>query len=232
MAEAGRCERVLEIGPGKGILTQFVAAHWPDFMAIDADQDMVTWLEAHHPEWTKHILLGDFLQMPMDPLFQGKEFGLIGNFPYNISSQILFRMLEHRERIPIMVGMFQREVARRIISGPGSKEYGILSVLTQLWYEGTYLFSVSPGCFDPPPKVQSGVIRLMRKETVQLLCREKDFVSVVKTSFGQRRKMLRNSLKEMVKDPEMLALPIFTMRPEQLGLDDFVELTLMLFPVE
>lgn len=223
--------RVLEVGPGKGILTREVAERWPVWKAVDADPDMIAFLAAAHPDWQERLLLEDFLRLDLARVFDGQEFGLIGNFPYNISSQILFRMLEFREHIPVMVGMFQREVARRIVSGPGTKDYGILSVLTQAWYDGEYLFSVSRESFAPPPQVESGVIRLRRREGVALGCREADFVRVVRTAFGQRRKMLRNSLREWI-DPAEMDDPRFTRRPEQLSLEEFLQLTRDLFPVE
>jgi 16S rRNA (adenine1518-N6/adenine1519-N6)-dimethyltransferase len=232
LASTGLAPRVLEVGPGKGILTWEVAERWAEWRAVDADQDMIDHLSGTHPEWSDRLILGDFLQLDLSSVFEGRPFGLIGNFPYNISSQILFRMLEYREHIPVMVGMFQREVARRIVSGPGTKDYGILSVLTQAWYEGDYLFSVSRESFAPPPKVESGVIRLRRKEGVDLGCREADLVRVVKASFGQRRKMLRNSLRELCPDPALLETPLFTRRPEQLGLEEFLGLTRLLYPVD
>lgn len=224
--------RVLEVGPGKGILTTFVADRFPLFKAVEADRDMVAHLCEHHPEWTEKIIEEDFMKLDLTQVFDGRTFQLIGNFPYNISSQIIFRMIENREIIPEMVGMFQREVARRIVSGPGNKDYGILSVLTQAWYQGTYLFTVDRGAFQPPPKVQSGVIRLQRKENIRLGCDEVRFVQVVKTAFGQRRKMMRNTLRSLCEDPTMLDDDLFTLRPEQLGVDAFVSLTNRLFPVD
>lgn len=224
--------RVLEVGPGKGILTTFVAANFSDFRAVEADRDMVAWLINHYPAWTDRILEEDFMKLDLPGLFGGQSFQLIGNFPYNISSQIIFRMIENRVYIPEMVGMFQYEVARRIVSGPGNKEYGILSVLTQAWYEGTYLFTVDRDAFKPPPKVQSGVIRLQRKEHHQLGCDEIRFVQVVKTAFGQRRKMMRNTLRGLCEDPGQLEAERFTRRPEQVSVEEFIELTNHLFPVD
>ncbi|MCF8237973.1 MAG: 16S rRNA (adenine(1518)-N(6)/adenine(1519)-N(6))-dimethyltransferase RsmA [Saprospiraceae bacterium] len=224
--------RVLEVGPGKGILTKFVADRFPSFKAVEADRDMVAYLVEHHPEWTEQILEEDFMKLDLTRVFDGQSFQLIGNFPYNISSQIIFRMIENREIIPEMVGMFQREVARRIVSGPGNKDYGILSVLAQAWYDGTYLFTVDRGAFQPPPKVQSGVIRLRRKENATLGCDEIRFIQVVKTAFGQRRKMMRNTLRPLCENPDLLEEELFTLRPEQLGVDAFVSLTNRLFPVD
>lgn len=224
--------RVLEVGPGKGILTTFVAECFPDFRAVEADRDMVAYLLEHHPDWQEKIVEADFMKLDLQTLFGGQTFQLIGNFPYNISSQIIFRMIENKELIPEMVGMFQYEVARRIVSGPGSKEYGIISVLTQAWYEGTYLFDVDRESFSPPPKVQSGVIRLRRKKHVKLECDEVRFIQVVKTAFGQRRKMMRNTLRSLCEDPGLLEDERFTRRPEQLDVQAFIDLTNQLFPVD
>lgn len=222
--------RVLEVGPGKGILTQFVAERWPDFRAVDADADMIAFLSRERPAWREHLILADFLRLDLEELYGGQPFGIIGNFPYNISSQILFRMLEHRSLVPELVGMFQREVARRVVSGPGTKDYGILSVLVQTWYEGRYLFTVSRESFDPPPQVQSGVIRLVRRPEVHLGCREADLIRLVKAAFNQRRKMLRNTLRDLAPDPAMLEEPLFTRRPEDLAPEEFVALACRFFP--
>jgi 16S rRNA (adenine1518-N6/adenine1519-N6)-dimethyltransferase len=219
--------RVLEVGPGKGILTKFLAERYPGFKAIDADRDMIQRLLATYPQWEDRLLLGDFLQWDLVAVFEGKPFSLIGNFPYNISSQILISVLAHRDLIPEMVGMFQREVARRIVSGPGSKEYGILSVLTQAFFHGRYLFSVSRDAFDPPPKVESGVIRLERKDIIDPVFEYPFFTTLVKTAFNQRRKMLRNSLRSLKEGP-LPDHPLMDRRPEQLGLEDFRELVLRL----
>lgn len=224
--------RVLEIGPGKGILTTYLARRFPGFKAVEADRDMISYLISHHPEWADHLISEDFMKLDLPRVFDGQSFQLVGNFPYNISSQIVIRMIEHRDLIPELVGMFQREVARRIVSGPGNKDYGILSVLTQAWYEGTYLFTVDRGSFQPPPKVQSGVIRLVRKADPELGCDPVRFVTVVKTAFGQRRKMMRNTLRGLCEDPGLLEDPIFQERPEQLDVAAFVSLTNRLFPVD
>ena len=168
----------------------------------------------------------DFLQLDLSSVFEGQDFALIGNFPYNISSQIIFRMLEYRPWIPEMVGMFQKEVAVRVVSGPGNKDYGVISVLLQAFYDGEYLFSVDKSCFTPPPQVQSGVIRLSRKENQTLPCNESLFKQVVKLSFGQRRKMLRNTLKHFFhQHPDALLDASFNLRPEQLSVQSFIELT-------
>jgi 16S rRNA (adenine1518-N6/adenine1519-N6)-dimethyltransferase len=217
--------RVLEVGPGKGMLTKYLLERGLSLKVVEADRDMVAYLQEHYPALSPHIIAADFLKTPLDEIMGHQAFGVIGNFPYNISSQILIRVLEYRALIPEVAGMFQRELALRIIAPPGSKTYGVLSVLVQAYYEGSYLFTVKPGAFFPPPKVQSGVIRLVRKEQQELGCNEKLFRQVVKQSFGQRRKMLRNTLKGLFNNNEVLTEPFFQQRPEQLGVSDFIELT-------
>jgi len=220
-------ERVLEIGPGKGMLTQFLFAPGRSLAAVEADRDMVAWLQARYKPADLLLIEGDFLQIDLNEVFGSREFALIGNFPYNISSQILFRMIEYRHLIPEMVGMFQKEVAVRVVSGPGNKDYGVISVLLQAFYEGKYLFSVDRSNFSPPPQVQSGVIRLHRKPNQSLPCQEDLFKRVVKTSFNQRRKMLRNTLRPFFEsDPAILQESFFNQRPEQLSVEAFIELTL------
>jgi 16S rRNA (adenine1518-N6/adenine1519-N6)-dimethyltransferase len=171
------------------------------------------------------VLQADFLKMPLKPLFQGEPFAITGNFPYNISTQIVFRLLENRDRIPEFSGMFQKEVAERICSGPGSKVYGILSVLVQAFYQAEYLFTVSPEVFDPPPAVSSGVLHLIRKKDPQLPCDEKTFFRVVKSAFNQRRKTLRNSLKSLNLSENLKEDAIFDRRPEQLSVPEFITLS-------
>lgn len=218
--------RVLEVGPGRGMLTQFLLEQNDlELVVVEADRDMVDYLHVHFPQLAGRIIHADFLKLPLEDLFGEEPFGLIGNFPYNISSQILFRMLDYRRQIPEMVGMFQKEVAERVVAAPGSKTYGVISVLVQAFYEGEYLFGVDRSKFNPPPQVQSAVIRLTRREPAVLDCDEALFRSIVKTTFGQRRKMLRNTLKEFITDPAILEDPQFTRRPEQLSVADFVELT-------
>jgi 16S rRNA (adenine1518-N6/adenine1519-N6)-dimethyltransferase len=217
------CSSVLEIGPGKGILTGFLLNRgFDDFRVIEIDNESVHYLKESFPDLS-NIIRGDFLTMDIGNDFPGKV-ALIGNFPYNISSQILFRVLENRDRIPELCGMFQKEVAERICSGPGSKAYGILSVLLQAFYDTEYLFTVEPDVFSPPPKVRSGVIRIRRNNIVRLDCDEGLFKRVVKAGFNQRRKTLRNSLRSAFKieagDNEWSA-----MRPEELSVGQFVELT-------
>lgn len=219
-------ERVLEVGPGKGMLTKHLSAPGRELAAVEADRDMVEYLRLHPPVPALRVISADFLQLDLAEVFLGNPFALIGNFPYNISSQILFRMIEFRSLIPEMVGMFQREVATRVISGPGNKDYGIISVLIQAFYEGKYLFGVDKSSFSPPPQVQSGVIRLLRKAEQALPCSESLFRQVVKQSFGQRRKMLRNTLKPFFSAcPDVLQEDFFLQRPEQLSVQAFIELT-------
>lgn len=217
---------LLEVGPGKGMLTKYLLEKNLDFVAVEADRDMVAYLEHYYPAMRGKIISEDFLKLPLDTVFEnGRSFGLIGNFPYNISSQILIRLIQYRQCIPEMVGMFQKELAERVIAGPGGKDYGVISLLVQAYYTGEYLFSVSPGSFSPPPKVKSGVIRLTRKPGDDIGCDPKLFRTVVKTSFNQRRKMLRNTIKSMVQDESLLKGEEFNRRPEELSLAEFVELT-------
>ncbi len=217
---------VLEIGPGKGMLTKYLLQRDFELYVVEADRDMVLHLNKYYPQLKERIIPADFLKIDLHPFFKDKPFALIGNFPYNISSQIIFKMLKYREQIPEMVGMFQKEVAKRIISPPGSKVYGVISVLTQAYYEGTFLLSVEPSSFVPPPKVQSAVIRLVRKEGLKKNYDENLFKRVVKQTFAQRRKMLRNTLKPFFKnDPAILQKEFFRKRPEELSVQEFIELT-------
>lgn len=228
---AAECGRVLEVGPGKGMLTRFLLAGSYELKAVEADRDMVAYLEAHYPQLKGAVIESDFLKIPLDRIFDGAPFCLIGNFPYNISSQILFHMLRYKTWIPEMVGMFQKEVAQRIVAGPGSKAYGVLSVLVQAHYSGKLLFSVDKSCFTPPPKVQSAVIRLQRKDGESWACGEETFRRVVKQAFSQRRKMLRNSLKPILSDAAILGEPFFEQRPEQLSLEVYKSLSARLEPL-
>ena len=218
---------VLEIGPGMGMLTQFLLEKGHDTRVIEIDTESVEYLGQHFPQLDGRIIEGDFLTIDLDRCIpQGKDFALIGNYPYNISSQIFFRLLDYRERIPVCSGMLQREVARRLASPPGNKDYGILSVLLQAWYDIEYLFTVDENVFNPPPKVKSGVIRLVRNGRSSLGCDERHFKNVVKTAFNQRRKMLRSSLKPLFgSDFTGYTEDIFSKRPEQLGVEDFIYLT-------
>lgn len=216
---------VLEVGPGMGVLTQFLLEAGHNLTVVELDMESVGYLEKHFPVLEGRIRADDFLQLDPDKLFDG-SFCVIGNYPYNISSQIFFRVLDYKDRIPCCSGMIQKEVAERLAAGPGSKTYGIISVLIQAWYDVEYLFTVSEKVFDPPPKVKSAVIRMTRNQRSELGCDEKLFRMVVKTSFNRRRKTLRNSMKPILgKECPDYILPIFDKRPEQLSFEQFVELT-------
>ncbi|NDV56219.1 16S rRNA (adenine(1518)-N(6)/adenine(1519)-N(6))-dimethyltransferase RsmA [Parabacteroides sp. 52] len=216
---------VLEIGPGMGVLTQFLLEAGHNLTVVELDWDSVDYLRQHFPALEDKIIADDFLKLDLDKLFNG-PFCVIGNYPYNISSQIFFKVLDFKDTVPCCSGMIQKEVAERLAAGPGSKTYGIISVLLQVWYDVEYLFTVSELVFDPPPKVKSAVIRMTRNKRTELGCDEKLFKTVVKTSFNQRRKTLRNSLKPLLgKDCPDYVLPIFDKRPEQLSIEQFVELT-------
>lgn len=217
--------RILEIGPGKGMLTKYLKNIPATLKMVEADQDMITFLKKSYPAWTTDIIEGDFLSLNLTRIFDEKPYLIIGNFPYNISSQIVFRLIQYRALIPELVGMFQKEMAERIVSKPGSKDYGIISVLTQAYYSGEWLFDVDKSSFKPPPKVQSAVIRLERKPVLTLDCNESLFKSVVKQAFNQRRKMLRNSLKSLFPNTDLMADSFFNQRPEDLSLNDYISLT-------
>ncbi|MEL6867666.1 MAG: 16S rRNA (adenine(1518)-N(6)/adenine(1519)-N(6))-dimethyltransferase RsmA [Bacteroidota bacterium] len=217
--------RILEVGPGQGMLTQHLLRRDLDLIVVEADRDMVLYLNKNYPQLKERIVSADFLKVDLKALFHGESFGLIGNFPYNISSQILFRMLDYKEQIPEMVGMFQKEVADRVAAGPGSKIYGVISVLIQVYYEPTYLFTVEKESFSPPPKVRSAVIRLTRKAKPETDCSPSLFKRVVKQAFSQRRKMLRNTMKAFIKNDPILDQEFFKQRPEQLSIAEFAQLT-------
>lgn len=218
--------QVLEVGPGMGVLTRFLLQKKEiSTTVVEIDRESVEYLKRYFPELNGHIIEGDFLQLDLRRQFSAVPFSLIGNFPYNISSQIFFKVLENRELIPEVVGMLQKEVAERICSAPGSKNYGILSVLLQAWYRTEYLFTVHEDVFDPPPKVKSAVVRLTANGRESLGCDEKLFKAVVKQTFNQRRKMLRNSLKSFSPRFEELDAELLTKRPEQLSVEAFVALT-------
>ena len=217
--------RVLEIGPGMGVLTQYLLKN-PNLQttAIEIDRESVAYLKEWYPEL--HLIEGDFLKLDLNIIYPDGEFCVIGNYPYNISSQIFFKVLDHKDRIPVCSGMIQKEVAERIASKPGKKAYGILSVLLQAYYDIEYLFTVDEHVFNPPPKVKSAVIRMIRNNRQGLGCDEALFKNVVKTAFNQRRKQMRNSLMGLVgKDNPLLNDPIFTKRPEQLSVEEFISLT-------
>jgi len=218
-------KNVLEIGPGMGVLTKYLLKKDIITHVIEIDTESVEYLQANYLNLAPRIIEKDFLKININDFLVDKQFAIIGNFPYNISTQILFKTLENRHRIPEFSGMFQKEVAKRIAEKEGSKVYGILSVLTQAFYDVEYLFTVPPTVFNPPPKVDSGVIRLIRKENYKLPVDEKLFFRVVKTAFNQRRKMLRGSLKSLKLSNKLREEPIFVMRPEQLSVNEFIELT-------
>ncbi|MBK7174511.1 MAG: 16S rRNA (adenine(1518)-N(6)/adenine(1519)-N(6))-dimethyltransferase RsmA [Bacteroidales bacterium] len=215
-------QSLLEVGPGTGMLTKYLLKKgFQDFKVIELDRESVSYLESHYPELGSGLISGDFLRLDIKKLFPG-TFALIGNFPYNISSQIFFKAIDERDRVSEIVGMLQQEVAQRIAAGPGSKTYGILSVLLQAWYKVEYLFTVPPTVFVPPPKVTSAVVRLIRNEVIDLGCNPKLFHTVVKTAFNQRRKTLHNALKPLADYQG----PYSSKRAEQLSVYQFVELTL------
>ncbi len=222
---------VLEIGPGTGVLTQFLIAKDRLFKAVEIDRESVDYLRTEYPSIGDSLIEGDFLKMDLRTVFDGKPFVLTGNYPYNISSQIFFKMLDNMDLIPCCTGMLQREVARRICAAPGNREYGILSVLLQAWYDTEYLFTVPPEVFNPPPKVHSAVIRLTRNGRNGLGCDAELFKRIVKGTFNQRRKMLRNSIRScMDKDAPLPQCEWLDKRPEQLSVTDFVNLTNLLDP--
>jgi len=226
-------KKVLEIGPGTGVLTKYLLLKGADLTAIDLDSESITFLRHsfpfEHPKAIEKgsltIVEGDFLKTDLKSIFKENPFAITGNFPYNISSQIVFKMLEYRQSVPEFSGMFQKEVAKRICASEGNKTYGILSVLVQAFYDAEYLFTVHPQVFDPPPKVQSGVLRLIRKKDHELPCDEKRFFNVVKSAFNQRRKTIRNSLKSFGLSDNLREDAIFDQRPEQLSVAEFIILT-------
>ena len=230
----------LEVGPGMGVLTQYLLQRQDvDLKLVEIDSESVDYLLTHFQGMQGKLMEADFLTLKLEKIFP-EQFAIIGNFPYNISSQIFFKVLDYKERIPEVVGMVQKEVAERIAEKPGTKTYGILSVLLQAWYDIEYLFTVGSGCFAPPPKVESAVIRLTRNGRTNLGCDEALFKTVVKTAFGQRRKMMRNPLKPLAKAKadregwseellqEFLAQEVFSLRPEKLSVEDFIDLTNLL----
>jgi len=224
--EAKKISKVLEVGPGMGVLTELLLKKSNyETTVIEIDQESIEYLKEKFPDLENRIINGDFLKLNFSDYFQSEKLAVIGNFPYNISSQIFFRVLENRKRITEVVGMLQKEVAERICSGPGSKTYGILSVLLQAWYDIDYLFTVHENVFSPPPKVKSAVIKLVRNEVEELGCDEKLFFRVVKQGFNQRRKMLRNSLKGIVPPGVEFYSEYLSQRPEQLSVSQFIELT-------
>ena len=224
---------ILEVGPGMGVLTQFLIGKERDTKVVELDSESVAYLQEAYPQLAENIIAQDFLQLDLTKVFGGSPFVLTGNYPYNISSQIFFKMLDNKEIIPCCTGMIQKEVAERIAAAPGSKTYGILSVLIQAWYDVEYLFTVHENVFNPPPKVKSAVIRMTRNDVSQLGCDEKLFKEVVKTTFNQRRKMIRGSIKPLFgnhgkpidAESTFWNSEMMTKRPEQLSIPQFVELT-------
>lgn len=219
---------VLEVGPGMGVLTRFLLDKGHDLTVVELDPESVEYLQEHFPELRDRIVAKDFLKLDLAQLYEG-PFCVIGNYPYNISSQIFFKILDYKDRIPCCSGMIQKEMAERMAAPPGSKTYGILSVLLQAWYDIEYLFTVPEHVFNPPPKVKSAVIRMTRNQVEQLGCNERLFKQIVKTAFNQRRKTMRNSLRSLVgKECEVLSDPIFDERPERLSVERFIALTNLL----
>ena len=219
---AGECDTVIEVGPGMGVLTQFlVGRNFPSLKVVEIDAESVEYLQ-NNIEGIDQIISGDFLELDLQPM--GRRIAVIGNFPYNISSQIFFKVLDNRDIVTEVTCMVQKEVAERICSAPGSRVYGILSVLLRAWYDIEYLFTVSENVFSPPPKVKSAVIHLKRNTRERLDCDEKLFFSVVKRCFNQRRKMIRNPVKMMIS-PDAGTMPLLSLRAEQLSVEQFVELT-------
>jgi len=228
LKDTAKYNDVLEVGPGMGVLTKYLikSTDYKTFV-IDIDGESIEYLKQNYPALENNIIHADFLREDLGKHFSS-SFAVIGNFPYNISSQILFKVLEHRDQVPEVVGMFQKEVAVRLASKPGTKDYGILSVLLTAFYNVEYLFTVSPNVFVPPPRVKSAVIRLTRNATAKLDCDEVKFFDVVKTAFNQRRKTLRNALSKFNISDEVKQHPFMTLRAEVLSVKDFVELTNML----
>ncbi len=220
---------ILEVGPGMGVLTQYLMPKERELRVVEIDSESVAYLHEHFQQLADKVIAGDFLRMDLSTLFQGQPFVLTGNYPYDISTQIFFHMLDYKEYIPCCTGMIQREVAQRIASKPGTKAYGILSVMIQAWYDVEYLFTVDESVFNPPPKVKSAVIRMTRNGVTDLGCDERLFRRVVKTVFNQRRKMLRVSLRPLFTEgqpsPDFFTHDMMTQRPEQLSVAEFVELT-------
>lgn len=217
---------VLEVGPGMGVLTKYLLDYGHDVTVVEIDEESVDYLNQNFPSLHGRILGDNFLKMDLAKVMGDRQFCVIGNYPYNISSQIFFKVLDYKDLIPCCSGMLQKEVAERLAAAPGSKVYGILSVLLQAWYDVEYLFTVNENVFNPPPKVKSGVIRMKRNDVTQLGCDEKLFRTIVKTTFGQRRKTLRNSIRGLLPPGCVLPdLPVWGQRPEQLSVQEFINLT-------
>lgn len=226
---------VLEVGPGMGVLTQFLIQKGFDLKVVELDGESVSYLKVNYPvTLDKRIIEADFLKLKLEEVFDGKSFCLIGNYPYNISSQIFFKVVDYRDMIPCCSGMIQKEVAERLAAAPGSKSYGILSVLIQVWYDIEYCFTVGNHVFNPPPKVQSAVVKMVRNDVKELPCAEKDLRTLVKNAFGMRRKTLRNCLRQLIhewqpeKAEDILAEEFFNKRAEQVSVQEFIDLTVRL----
>lgn len=228
---------IVEIGPGTGVLTKYLLYKGINLTVVDVDTESIAYLKEHFQiehaskiNETKSFTVkeADFLKFDLNTLFNGEQFAITGNFPYNISSQIVFKAIENRDLVPEFTGMFQKEVAQRICEKEGSKAYGIISILTQAYFDAEYLFTVGPEVFNPPPKVDSGVLRLIRKKNYQLPCNDATFKRIVKLAFNQRRKTIRNGLKSLGLPDEITKDPLFQKRPEQLSVEAFIELTLMI----
>lgn len=226
---------VLEVGPGMGVLTQFLIQKGYDLKVVELDGESVSYLKVNYPATLDHrIIEADFLKLRLEEVFEGRKFCLIGNYPYNISSQIFFKVVDYRDLIPCCSGMIQKEVAERLAASPGTKTYGILSVLIQVWYDVEYCFSVGNHVFNPPPKVQSAVVKMVRNDVTELPCEEKDLRTLVKNAFGMRRKTLRNCLRQLIHEwqpehaEEILAEPLFDRRAEQISVQEFINLTVRL----
>lgn len=225
------CTRVLEIGPGMGAMTEFMLKEEDlDVTVMDVDTESIAYLHEHFPQLAGKIIEADFLRSDLIKLMGEEPFSVVGNFPYNISSQILFKCIDYKDQIPEIMGMFQKEVAERVAEKPGTKTYGILSVLLQAYYDIEYCFTVDEHVFNPPPKVKSGVIRCTRNAREKLPCDEKLFKQIVKMSFNQRRKTIRNSIKQLIKGKE-LDHPYLALRPEVLSVEQFIELTQLIEPL-
>lgn len=224
MLSENSANALIEIGPGTGVLTKHLLDK-ENFFALDVDRDSIAFLKQNYPQFEKKILEADFLEADLNTIVGQNKFNVIGNFPYNISSQIMFKVLDHKDQVDVVVGMFQKEVAERLAEKPGTKTYGILSVLLQAYYHIDYLFTVHEHVFSPPPKVKSAVIKLKRNEVQHLSCDEELFKKVIKTAFNQRRKQIRNSVKSLLKPGADTTNSLFDKRPEQLSVEQFVELT-------
>ncbi len=223
-------KNVLEIGPGKAAITKHLINEISEFIAIEADKDMMLYLNKQYPKHADQFILHDFLKMNLNLIFPTKEFLLFGNFPYNISSQIVFKMLDNRERVPVLLGMFQKEMALRIVAKEGGKDYGILAVLSSLNYTSKILFEISPNSFTPPPRVMSAFIQMKRKDTIPEFALFKKTHKLVKTAFQFRRKTLRNNLKSLPNSQEILLDPYFNQRPEQIKPEEYLRMAPLFYP--